>query len=56
MLINGKVSGLSPSGKHGFQIHSNKLIGVDCQSAGDQFNSEDVSLVLKQIVKSNKII
>jgi len=41
LLINGKVSGLTPSGKHGFQIHSNKLIGVDCQSAGDQFNSED---------------
>lgn len=41
LSIQGKVIGL-PTGKHGFHVHENKLVGTDCGSAGRHFNPEDV--------------
>lgn len=36
--ISGFVRGLFPLGRHGFHVHEHRVVGLDCESAGEHYN------------------
>lgn len=36
--ISGFVKGLFPFGKHGFHVHQHRVVGYNCESAGEHYN------------------